>query len=75
MTTRSTNPVSRETSAFVRERGLRALVITVHEGLLTLRPKGLRTSEVVDLAAVYNYAVKSRLAWEKHERAKSKKRK
>ena len=75
MATSSVKPTTRETTAFVRERGLRALVVTVVDGLLVLRPKGLRTSETVDLGAVYNYAIKSRLAYERAERAKTRKRK
>lgn len=76
MTTLSTKPTTRETSAYVRERGkLRPLVVTVHGSLLELRPKGLRTREVVDLSSCYFNAVKARVAREKFERLKARKEK
>lgn len=73
MTTTSLKPTTRETSAFVRERGLRPLVVTIHHGLIELRPKGLRSRETLDLASVYNYAVRSRIFRDKMEKAKERK--
>jgi hypothetical protein len=73
MTTRSTtSPVTRETSAFVRDRGARALIVTIAGGLLELRPKGLRTREVVDIAAIYEMAVKARVLGAKNAKAKAR---
>lgn len=72
MTTRSIKPVSRETTAFVRDRGSRPLIATLVGGLLELRPKGLRTREVVDLAAVYEMAVKARVFAAKTARGKER---
>jgi len=73
--TPSTKPTTRETTAYVRDRGLRALVVTVHGGLIELRAKGLRSRETVDLAALYSMAVKARLARERAEKRASRKRK
>jgi hypothetical protein len=50
MTTKSLRPVTRETSAQVRDKGLRPLIVTLVGGVLMLRPKGLRNSETVHLA-------------------------
>jgi hypothetical protein len=66
--TPSTKPVRRESSAFVRERGLRPLIATIHGSLLLLRPKGLRREEILDLGAAYSLAVKQRVAREQAER-------
>ncbi|CAB4180091.1 hypothetical protein UFOVP1040_29 [uncultured Caudovirales phage] len=68
MTTKSTKPVRRETSAFVRERGLRPLVVTIVDSVILLRPKGLRSEEMLDLASCYFLAVKQRVAREQAER-------
>lgn len=73
MTTPSTRPVTRETSAFVRDRGLRPLIVTVVGSLLELRPKGLRNRETLDLAACYGLAVRQRVAREKAERQAERK--
>lgn len=73
MTTKSTKPVTRETSAYVRDRGLRPLIVTVHGSLLELRAKGLRSRETLDLAAAYGIAVRARLAVEKAERKAARK--
>jgi hypothetical protein len=73
MTTTSAKPTTRETSAFVRDKGLRPLIVTVHHGLIELRPKGLRATETIDLAAMYYQAVKGRVFRERMEKAKAKK--
>ena len=66
MTTSSvTSPVTRESSAYVRDRGLRPVIVTVTGGLIELRCKGLKSREVVDIAAVYNRAVKERVIAER----------
>lgn len=66
MTTSSvTSPVTRETSAYVRDRGLRQVIVTVTGGLIEMRCKGLRSREVIDIAAVYNRAVKERVIQER----------
>jgi hypothetical protein len=75
MTTKSTRPVTRESSAFVRDRGLRPIIVTVSGSILELRAKGLRQREVLDLASCYSIAVKQRVASEKAERAAAKKAK
>lgn len=74
MTAKSVRPVTRETSAYVRDRGLRPVVVTVVGGLLELRAKGLRSRECLDLAWCYETAVKARVARERAERKTSKRR-
>ena len=68
MTTKSTKPTTRETSAFVRDKGLRPLIVTIAGSYVELRAKGLRSRETLDLAACYGLAVKQRLLREKAER-------
>jgi len=75
MATKSVRPVTRESSAFVRERGLRPVMVTIHDSLLLLRPKGLRREEVLDVAAAYHTAVKVRVSRERFERAQARKAK
>ena len=73
MATKSVKPVTRESSAFVRENGFRPLMVTIHDSLLMLRPKGLRREEVLDLAAAWSLAVKQRVARELAEKKARKK--
>lgn len=73
--TPSTKPTTRLTSAYVRDRGLRPIVATLHGSLIELRAKGLRSRETMDIAAIYSFAVKGRLARDKAERAKARKAK
>ena len=53
MATKSFRPVTRESTALVRERGLRAVMVTIVGGVIELRAKGLRSRETVDLAWCY----------------------
>ena len=73
MTTKSTKPVTRETSAFVRERGFRPLIVTITGGVLLLRPKGLRSEEMLDIGNCYFLAVKQRVARERAEKKANRK--
>lgn len=75
MTTKSIRPVRRETSAVVRDRGLRPLIATLHHGNLILRAKGLRREESLDLSGCYTIAIQQRVAREKAERKKARKEK
>jgi hypothetical protein len=75
VTTKSVKPVTRETSAFVRERGLRPLIATIHGSYVLLRPKGLRSEEVLDLGAAWSMAVKQRVWREKAEKKAARKAK
>lgn len=68
MATKSTRPVTRETSAFVRDRGLRPLIVTIVGSYLEVRAKGLRSRETLDLASLYGLAIRQRLAREAAER-------
>lgn len=72
MATKSFKPVTRESTAFVRERGSRAVMVTIVGGVIELRAKGLRTRETVDLAWCYHAAVKQRVAMERAQRAKGR---
>lgn len=60
--TPSTKPVTRVTSAYIRDRGMRPVVATITGSVIELRAKGLRSVEVVDVASVYDAAVKARVA-------------
>ncbi len=73
MTTLSTKPVTRETSAYVRDKGMRPVIATISGSFLTLRAKGLRSREVLDLAYCYELAVKQRINQERAERRAAKK--
>jgi hypothetical protein len=74
MTTKCTiNSVTRETGAYVRERGMRPLIATLHGSLLLLRPKGLHSEEVLDLGAAWSLAVKQRVARERAEKVAARK--
>lgn len=66
--TPSTKPVTRLTSALVRDRGLRPIVATISGSLLILRAKGLRKEEIIDIGACYNIAVKQRVEFERREK-------
>jgi len=73
--TPSTKPVTRLSSAYVRDRGLRPLVITIIGSLVEVRAKGLRQVETMDIAAIYSFALKSRMAREKAEKKAARKAK
>lgn len=66
--TPSTKPVTRKTSAYVRDKGLRPIIATLSDSVLILRAFGLRTREYIDIAGIYQAAVKQRVAQEKAER-------
>ena len=72
--TKSLCPVTRETSAIVRDRGLRPVIVTVAGGVLELRAKGLRSTETLDLAWCFAAAVKQRVQMQKVGRAKARRR-
>jgi len=61
MATKSINPTTRETSATTFDRGERNLIVTIHHGVIKIRPKGLKSEEVIDIAAIYEHAVKARV--------------
>ena len=72
-TSSTTSPVTRETPAYVRDKGLRSVIVTITGGLIELRAKGLRTREVVDVASIYDQAVKQRIAREQAEKRAARK--
>ncbi len=72
--TPSTKPVTRETSAYVRDKGLRPVIATLVGSVVELRAKGLRSREYLDLAWCYQQAVKQRVAAERAERKAGKRK-
>ena len=76
MTTHSrTSPVTRETSAYVRDKGLRPIIIRVTGAIVEMRAKGLRSREVLDISSMYYAAIRQRLAAAKVERKATRRRK
>jgi len=71
--TPSTKPVTRLTSAWVRERGMRAVVVTITGSLIELRAKGCRQVETVDVASLWHQAVKARVLREQAEKKAARK--
>ena len=71
--TPSTKAVTRETSAWVRDKGMRAVIATLTDSVIELRAKGLRSREYLDLAWCYEFAVKARIARERSERKAKRK--
>jgi hypothetical protein len=72
--TPSTRPVTRLTSSYVRERGMRQVVATIDGSLLLLRPKGCRQEEVLDIGSLWYQAVKARVLREKAEKKAARKK-
>jgi hypothetical protein len=68
--TRTTKPVTRETTARVREVGqMRPVVITIEpSGIVTLRAKGTRQSYSLPVDALYDLAVKKAVEAERRQR-------
>ena len=75
MATLSTRPVTREMAAYVRDRGLRAVIATLVGGVIELRAKGLRSREVLDVGWCYLTAVKARVSQEKAAKTAARKAK
>lgn len=73
MTTKSIKLIERETSAYVRDRGLRAIIVGIQHGIITLRAKGLRSTEVVDIGALYDRTVRERVFSERKAKAAERK--
>lgn len=72
--TPSTKPVTRLSSAYARDRGMRPIVVTITGSLIELRLKGLRSVETVDVATLYYQAVKARVNRERAEKRASKRK-
>lgn len=74
MTTSSvTSPVTRITPAVIRDLGARQVIVTIRNGFIELRGKGLKRIETVCVASLYQRAVKERVVFEKAARRKAKK--
>jgi hypothetical protein len=74
MTTSSlASPVTRETCSYVRDKGMRAVLVTITGGSLVLRAKGLRSREVLDISWCYQQAVKQRVAQERADKRGARK--
>jgi hypothetical protein len=67
MATKTTKATVRESSATTFDRGERNIIVTIHHGVIKLRPKGLKTEEVVEISAIYEQAVKARVISEKRK--------
>ncbi len=65
-----TKPVTRRTENEIRDRGKRRpLVITLYlGGVIGLRPAKTRQEEIIGIEAVYDLAVKMRVAQERREK-------
>jgi hypothetical protein len=63
--TPSTKPVTRLSSAWVRDQGFRAVVVTITGSVIELRAKGRRQVETLDVASLYYRAVKERVISER----------
>ncbi|MEZ0231410.1 MAG: hypothetical protein ACAH12_01105 [Methylophilaceae bacterium] len=74
MATKSSKPVTRESNAFVRDRGLRPIIVTITGSLIELRAKGLRSREYLDISFCYQTAIKQRISREKAEKQALKKK-
>lgn len=74
MTTKLTKPVKRLSANSIRDGGApRRLVVTVYpQGFIGLRQERCRREETVSIEAMYWYAIKSRVAGERLERAKKR---
>jgi hypothetical protein len=71
--TPSTKPVTRVTSAAVRDAGkYRLVVATITGSLIELRLKGCRQVEVVDVASLWHGAVKARVWAAKQAKKKAR---
>lgn len=74
--TPSTKRVTRESSASVRDRGRqRPIVVSIIGSVLELRAKGLRTVEILDIAAAFDLAIKQRVARERSAKLAERQRK
>lgn len=71
--TPSTKRVTRLTSAWVRDQGMRPVVAALVGSVLELRAKGRRQVEVLDIATLYYRAVKARVISEKAARKAARK--
>jgi len=73
--TPSTKPVTRLSSAWVRDQGMRAVVVTITGSVIELRAKGRRQTEMVDIATLYFQAVKARVMAAKATKRKARRTK
>jgi hypothetical protein len=71
--TPSTRPVTRLSSAWVRDRGMRQVVVTVTGSLIELRLKGCRQVETVDVGSLWYSAIKARVLRDKAAKKAAKK--
>lgn len=73
MTTRLTKPVSRETQVMIKDGGsAKPLIVTIEGQFITLRLKGRRSHEVVDLEAAFFGAIKARAFKARMDKAKTR---
>lgn len=76
MASKLNKPVRRETSEYVRDKGLRPLVVILYPaGHIGLRAKGCRSEIHVPLMAVYSLGMKMQVAARRAEKEAKKKAK
>jgi hypothetical protein len=70
MTTQLTKPVRRKSNELRRDRGkYRPIIVTLYPaGFIGLRLEGTRKEETIPIEAVYERAIKMRLAFEAAEK-------
>lgn len=75
MTTALNKKVTRRSNELKRDRSkLRRIIVTIYPaGYVGLRLEKCRTEETMSLSALYDMAIKSRVAKEKAEKTKGKK--
>lgn len=73
--TPSSKPVTRLTSAYVRDKGIRPIVATITGSVIELRCKGRRQVETLDVASLYYQAVKARVISERAAKKAARKAK
>jgi hypothetical protein len=71
--TPSTKPVTRLSSAYVRDKGFRPVAVTITGSVIELRCFGRRQVETLDIATAYYRCVKERVVSEKAARKAAKK--
>jgi hypothetical protein len=62
------------TSAYVRDRGMRPVAVTITGSVIELRLKGCRAVEVVDVATLWYQSIKARVISEQKAKKAARKK-
>lgn len=75
MSAKPVRPVTRESAALVRDKGMRAVLATIcsGSGVIELRAKGLRSRYTLDLGWCYRQAAMQQIAQRMAERRATRK--